>query len=317
MNITKTRLLTGLIAAGLGLGLASNANATAAYAVSYNDITNFGISTTAGATTFGAPQFTSATTANLNAVNAAAGGITILDSPVSCLGTPCGGVVNNNFVTVGEVGSPYGMGDAIIVNTGILAGTGQATNMAEGDAHQGTAGGSGKNTVSTSFSVDQVGTVLQFDFDAAPYLGALVDDALDSATASLTMSISISDGGGNTIFSWAPGGSAGGIIGGVETLDPYNLNGDITATGGVLVAQDNLAGYSIAAVGTSGFDFGADAGATPGAFQAATNALGIGEYTLTVTMEEDVTLIDAVPLPATVLLFGLGLFGLGLIRRKA
>jgi hypothetical protein len=328
MNFTKTKLLTGLMASGLALGLAGNASASHAYAVSYNDIDNFGITDT-GNVTFNilTGDFTSETTSELNGnVN---GTSSDLDAAWNCQGPSCpgGGQANNNsFTTIGEGHTlNYGMGDAVIADQNVLGGTGNATNIGEANSWNGNeSGGSGTNILSTSFSVSGAGTQLTFSFDAAPYMAALIEEIGDNASATLTMNISIQQligGQGETVFEWNPdgqGGGGSGIFGGTESADPFSLNRSITATGLVPANEYDPTGYNPIALGESGLDFLA-AGVTYGSFGATTSLLGAGQYVLTVNMNEEVLVSSTVevPLPAPLLLLGTGLIALGLVRRKA
>lgn len=314
MNFKKAKLLALMTAAGLGLGMSGMAQASA-YGVAYNNVYDFTIDIV-GTATMPNAAFTSEAHADRNGVNINGGGINILDAPVQCLGTAC---VNDAYTTVGATGTTYGLGDAIIDNPNVgfgdPNGPGQARNIAEASAYYGDAGATGTNQLSSDLLVGAGGATLTFDFLAAPYIGVITTAIGENVQAGISFSITISDGQ-NDVFAWAPGGSAGGIIGGIENSDPMNLQ-----AGRSLGSPNNQVfdpyGYGVAA-GTAGFafpQFPADIG---NRFNASTALLGEGVYTLTVLMNESVNVDSPIPVPApaSLLLMGMGLVGLGYRRKR-
>ncbi len=267
----------------------------ASYAVSYDKVTNFGISSV-GTVSFSA--FTvSSDSAYLGGSGTASGNPS--DAAASCINCS----YSNSFMSHGMGSAPgYSYGDAQISSTSptilanVLAGTGAASSIGEAGVFSDIAMASGSNTMSGTFTVSGLATVLSFGFMANPYLLTSVTNAgADSALAKMGMQISIFQGS-TKIFDWTPDGQAGGIFGGVETADPFSL-------------QTLL---------------GDDASFTPGAgnFNAATGGLVAGTYKITIKMLNEVDVTDStgaasVPVPAALPLLGSGLLGLfGWTRRR-
>jgi hypothetical protein len=160
-------------------------------------------------------------------------------------------------------------------------------------------------TAQFDFIVTGTGTV-EINFDALAYLEAFVTPGGLGENAQATYSTSFrltQNVGGvqNTIFTWAPDGLPGGIVGGVEVLDPFTLNANVASI-------DPAGGVSAvgAAVGVK----------NAGAFQALTPVLLAGQrYTLSASMDTDVIAV-AIPEPATLGLFSLALLGMGAALRR-
>jgi len=268
----------------------------ASYAVSYDKVTNFGITPTGGTASFTA--FTvSSDSAYLGGSGTASGNPA--DAAASCINCS----YSNSFTSHG-VGSPpgYSYGDAQILSTlpsilsNVLAGTGAASSIGEAGVFSDLAMASGSNTMSGTFTVSGLPTVLSFGFMANPYLlTSVTSSGADSALAKMGMQISIYQGS-TKIFDWTPDGQAGGIFGGAEAADPFSL-------------QTLL---------------GNDASFTPGSgnFSASTLGLIAGTYKITIKMLNEVDVTDttgaaSVPVPAALPLLGSGLLGLfGWARRR-
>lgn len=104
------------------------------------------------------------------------------------------------------------------------------------------------------------------------------------------------------MFNWAPDGAIGSVLGGTEHTDAFTLNTSLTAltgnAGPLLYDPLNCTAGSIAG----------------GCFNATTDPLAVGRYSLNMSMRENVNLRSAVaplPEPATyaMLLAGLGVLG--------
>jgi len=150
---------------------------------------------------------------------------------------------------------------------------------------------------------------IDIKFNAQAYLEAFVSPLVGSAFSSATFATSfkvcenISPTQCVQVFSWSPDGGAGGISGGTELLDPFNLNTTVA---------------SITPAGGPAIEGAAPGVKNSGAFEALTGVLLQGHtYTLNAAMSTDVVATSA-PEPATLGLLAFGLLGLGgMLRRKS
>jgi len=161
--------------------------------------------------------------------------------------------------------------------------------------------GFGTNTWIGTFSVTEPTSVaLSFTADSN-MLTSLTPGGL-AAAANLNMTISINDLIANTsVFSWAPDGAAGGIVGGIETMDAFDLNHGISQFG---------------TLGTTTFQPGS------GQFAADSALLGQGFYLMNISMSNSAFVSSgglpngAVPEPPPLWLFGIGSLAFFISRRK-
>jgi len=154
------------------------------------------------------------------------------------------------------------------------------------------------------------GGILSFSFDAITSLIATLtaDAAVPPGAAKATNTFSISLTGtdlsngttaGSSVFLWNPNGvvTVTGATGGTETLDGANLNTN---------RESQVPGV------TNSY--------TPGlaSFAAFTNPLARGGYQLTITQVNATSVVNAVPAPepASLVLMGIGLMGMGLASYK-
>lgn len=139
------------------------------------------------------------------------------------------------------------------------------------------------------------GTILEVAFDARAFLRAMLT-GVGNSQASNQWIITL-ERAGLQVFSWAPGGTAGGISGGTEYADPFALN-DATSR--------STAGNSVKGTGALGH------------FEAETASLAAGEYTVTITQKSssDARLAPALPEPGTISLISLALLGIGAMSRR-
>lgn len=258
-----------------------------AYALSTNSISNFGIGFS-NLSTFFTFSF-NGNTAAINGISQSNGGV--LDAAASCVNC----AHTNSFTPHSASASSYAYGDSQILSDNVTAGLGAAKAIGEvylsGSTAE-TAYAHGVNTMSGSIFVP-TSTVMSFNFFAAPNLEATLSSGGLWAAANMAMTVTLTQGS-STIFSWAPNGAIGGVYGGTDTLDPFSLNTSLARL---------TNGTSSIIPGT-------------GQFQAATNVLGAGLYSLNITMTNTAQ-AQTVPVPAAVWLLGSGLIGLiGVARRR-
>lgn len=287
------KIIMGML---LASGVLANGTANAAaYAVSVNQITSFGI-TFLNPTSFGSFTF-SGDVAGIN--QAQVGNGSASDAAAACIGCS----YNNSFVAHGSSFASYAYGDSTILSnnlpsSGVLSGAGAASSIGEAYLTGAAADfgyGQGLNTMTGTINVSAGHTTqLTFDFMADPYLQAMLSSGGSMASADMAMSITLTKGL-TQVFSWTPDGNLGtNITGGTETYDPFSLN----------TSQPQLFN------GIALYDM------ANGHFRAETGLLGAGSYNLNIQMLNSAT-VETVPVPAAAWLLGSGLAGLlGMARRR-
>lgn len=254
------------------------------YAVSINQITDFSMSVTGGSISPFTFTFSNDAAA-LN--NIGASNVNVLDAAGACVGAACSGW-QNQFFSHSTVTTGFSYGDAQILSVPTVAGgSGAASAIGETRATSGIGFGTGGNTLMASFNVTSAGTQLHFGFDADLIMQTILGAGDLGAAASSAMQVTINGPGYQ--FLWTPDGVVGSITGGTELGDPFSLNQGIAGTDS----------FSAASTG----------------FQAMTNLLAVGSYSMNITMTQTAN-VSAVPVPAAIWLLGSGLIGLVAVARR-
>ena len=267
---------------GLTFGVASGSVMAASTALSVNEISRFlirGLDPASVSFTFS--NDTAATE------DGGTGGVDAMDAPAACIGD-CVGWDNEFYSHPSKTEFSYG--DAQIIDDDVINGTGAASSIGEVVVNDGIAHAAGSNVMTSTLRLDDSAQLL-FLFVADAHMQTSISNIkLGSSAANMFFNISLTDIRNNKVFSWSPDGAKGGIFGGIENSDSFDLNYGITGN----TIYDPKAGV----------------------FEAATNKLDAGYYTLNIKMENQVN-GTYVPIPAAAWLFGSGLLGLvGIARRK-
>jgi hypothetical protein len=302
------RLAAGAAAGAAALALAQAANA-GAIAFSTLEVSNFRIFNGAGVQ-YATGAFDVLEVSNFTKAEAMLDGSGLVsthpsDVPLRCVGT-CAGIAQNDFSQQGGPLGHFSRADAVMSGAAVSGLNGadsvSARSVAEVQLNangEGTAGSNVGSGSRLSFALAN-DDVLDFRFDAQPFLRAMLEDQDVMSFAGVAWSVTVRDASNNLVFGWAPNGVTGGVFGGTEISDPFSVNTSV----------------SVLAPGDVVYDPGA------GSFRAVTGVLSAGQtYTLAINEESSANallVVDAQPVvePATAALLGLGLLGLAGGRRR-
>lgn len=270
MNTRKINLLSQLsgavLAAAFALPLHAGVSSSAVV-----DITNFTIGGSGLAFSSGQPVSTADVISELSGFpNSSLTGSTsssLLDLATVCVGT-CPQIGSNAFpVLTGAPAATFSTSDQYRSGS-LLSGARIASGAYNAiQAGQKTSSADSNNNLNGTFVVGSSGPVT-ITFDARAYLESFVSagegfPGFSTAAYQVTFSIINLSGGGQTVFSWSPNGTVGGIVGGTETADAFTLNTTVSLNAPLpsdaLVANPHLPGV-----------------ASTGRFQAVTNDLVAG-----------------------------------------
>lgn len=218
-----------------------------------------------------------ASTSTLGSAGTYVPGAALIGAPVATFGASHGSQVGNSLIATSS-----GVTDGLV--SLMPAGDGSTTSNVN---------------FQSEFVMDVVGgTRIEIAFDASSFLRGYLSTAgvtPPTATAATTWTLTMRNNTtGATIFRWSPDGLVGAITGGTEYVDDFALNDSVSQL-------------------TPGNAFINNAS---GSFQAETNALAEGRYTVSLRQSSLTDAFLKLPEPASLGLLGVALVGAGVASRR-
>lgn len=221
------RMILGGTALVMALGVATPVFASS-YAVSVNQISNFNIDFVGGSGSLSPFTFSNSSAAT---EGGGTGAVDTMDAAASCLFCS----FDNEFYAHSTAGGAFSYGDAQILDTAVIPGTGSANAIGEAYTLSGIGYGSGSNSMSATLSVSS-GTQVSFGFNADMFMQTWLSAGGQSAFASSSMVVMLETLGGGAILDWAPAA----LNAQIGPNDSRSVSAAFTTSTGALAAGNYL-----------------------------------------------------------------------------
>lgn len=241
-----------------------------------------------------APEVTVVAFATTSDALAVLNGGAAVHPTLACVGT-CGAYLP--FVElVGAPTATYSGSNSVFAGDALTVGATAGTDATVSLDPVGDGTTTGNVNLGATFTI-VVGAPISFEvaFSAESFMRGFLDTSPGNATASTNWSISVTDSLNLPVFAWSPNGQGGGIFGGTEYADAFNMNDTVSQLIPGNTTRTNL----------------------PGLFEAETAILAAGTYTVSLrhTSSADAE-IRVIPEPATLSLISIALLGAGAALRR-